>query len=291
MKQNKNSLIDKIIDISLREDGIRNDITTCALGLDRILAKGVCISKSNFVLAGLPVVKKIFKKVDRQIKVKELKKDGDFVKKGEEIFYAVGKASSLLKCERTVLNFLQNLSGIATESRKISKLSKNIFGTRKTTPGMRLLQKYALVVGGVNPHRYSLSDGILIKDNHIVCSGGVKNAICKVKSAIKNKTIKRLPIEIEISKINDIEEAIREGADIILLDNMDIKTLKKSVRIIREMENKFKKKIIVEASGKITPKNIKPILKTGVDRVSCGYLTHSITSPDISFEIKVLNND
>lgn len=269
--------VKKLIKLALEEDAYKNDITTKSLRV-RGKAKGACYAKEKFVLAGVDVAIEVFKTVNKKVRSKKIAKDGDIVSPGFTIFEVEGQASSLLCAERTALNFLQILSGTATEARRLKNALEGAntvpYGTRKTIPGMRLLQKYALKVGGVKPHRINLAESILVKDNHIRLIG-MDEVVRRLKK-LKGKT----PIEVEVQSIEDIEKAL-EVADIIMLDNLSQDDIKRALEIIG-------RRAIVEVSGGVNTEIAFKLSKLGVQRVSCGYLTRNLKTPDISFEIEKL---
>jgi nicotinate-nucleotide pyrophosphorylase (carboxylating) len=271
--------IDNTIMTALKEDMALGDITTDNIVDHDSVSKACFITKEEGVIAGLDVSERVFKLLDESIAVKKLVKDGDKVSKGDIIAEFEGNTRALLKGERTALNFIQRLSGIATMadklSRKIEGLDARVTDTRKTTPGLRFLEKYAVRVGGGSNHRFSLSDGVLIKDNHIKAAGGIKKACELVRKNIPH-TIK---IEVETETMEQVREALDAGADIIMLDNMDTETMKEAVKLIN-------KRALVEASGNVNLDTIYDIAKTGVDIISVGALTHSVKSLDISMKFK-----
>jgi len=264
---------------ALEEDIGPLDITTSTLIPEDLDAKGLIVAKEDLVLAGLGVASDCFKIFDPDIEFKERFRDGESVKEGGIIAEIRGKAQAILMAERVALNFLQRLSGIATLTSKyvgeVKDLKVRIIDTRKTTPGLRILEKYAVRMGGGFNHRSGLYDGVIIKDNHIVLSGGVRKAVEKARKRIPH-TVK---IEVEVKNLVEVKEALQAGADIIMLDNMDLETMKKAVKLIS-------KRALIEASGNINLQNVREVAKTGVDLISIGALTHSARAMDISLEIK-----
>ena len=230
------------------------------------------------MLAGIEIVSRVFAMIDPQTTVTSFYRNGDEVGQAKIIAEITGKAAVLLAGERTALNFLARLSGIASLTREYVDLVKGypakLLDTRKTTPGWRILEKDAVKAGGGTNHRVGLFDGMLIKDNHIQSCGGIGKAIEKVK----NNLSPRFKIEVEAQTLKEVEEALKSGADIIMLDNMDCAVMKKAVEIV-------KKRVLVEASGGINRKNIAEVAETGVDLISVGALTHSAQSKDISMEM------
>ena len=271
--------LDDIIKNALIEDLGRGDITTDSIIDGETWAKGVFIAKEEGVIAGLPVVQKVFEMLDHKVQVSGKVQEGEKVKEGQVIARIEGPAASVLKGERTALNFLQRMSGIATKTRRCADIvagyNVRIVDTRKTVPGLRILDKYAVLVGGGYNHRFNLSDGVLIKDNHIKAVGGIARAIKKVKKRIPHT----LKIEVEVENLEQLVEALEAGADIILLDNMSLEDMKKAVEITEG-------KALLEASGNVTEELLKDIAATGVDIISMGSLTHSVKALDISLKFE-----
>ena len=269
--------VKKIVMLSLKEDIGREDITTNSIVNDKLKCLAIIKSKDTGVLAGNPIAELVFKRLDSRIKYIQRKKDGDTINPNDIIAEVRGFVRTVLTGERLSLNFLQRLSGIATLSQKFVNKTKGfdvkIIDTRKTTPGLRILEKYAVTVGGCYNHRFGLFDGILIKDNHIQIAGNIEKAVLKVRAKHKNKEI-----EVETSNINQVREALKSGADIIMLDNMTPDKIKKAVKIIDS-------KAMTEASGGINLDNIGEYAKTGVDYISVGALTHSAKSLDIGLYV------
>ena len=269
--------VEKIVTLSLKEDIGKGDITTNLIVNDKLKCLAIIKSKDTGVLAGNPIAELVFKRLDSRIKYIQRKKDGDTIKPNDIIAEVRGFVRTVLTGERLSLNFLQRLSGIATLSQKFVNKTKGfdvkIIDTRKTTPGLRILEKYAVTVGGCYNHRFGLFDGILIKDNHIKIAGNIEKAVLKVRAKHKNKEI-----EVETSNINQVREALKSGADIIMLDNMTPDKIKKAVKIIDS-------KAMTEASGGINLDNIGEYAKTGVDYISVGVLTHSAKSLDIGLYV------
>ena len=270
----KNFIINTV-KLALNEDLYPNgDITSNLINNNRVI-KAKIISNENALVAGIQFAKQTFLLIDKKIKFIILKKDGSLVKKHNAIAIIEGKAKNILLAERVALNFLSHLSGIATKTNhfvKIVKGKSKICCTRKTIPNMRLIQKYAVKVGGGTNHRFNLSDEYLIKDNHIA-SSNIKEVVSK---AIQNK--KGRKITVEVDNINQLKEIIGLKFDTVLLDNMSIQNLKKSIKIIN---NKYE----TEASGNVNSKNIKKIASTKVNRISIGSLTHSVKAIDYKLEI------
>ncbi len=273
------TITDKLIELALIEDIGSGDITSEAVLDGKKTGKASIRAKEALVLCGLDTAERVFLKVDQNIKIVKLFSDGDFVREGDIILKAEGSLLSLLKAERTALNFLQRLSGIATNcSQYAEKMKKypnlRITDTRKTTPGLRILEKYAVYVGGCFNHRTGLYDGVLIKDNHIEAAGGVKEAL----SLVKNKISHLVRTEVEVKNLEEVHEAVNYGADIIMLDNMDIETMQEAVKIID-------KKALVEVSGSVDLEKIDKIASIGVDIISCGALIHHAVFSDLSMSL------
>jgi len=270
-----------LIELALREDIGGGDITTSAIIDKKARGSAEIIAKEGLVVAGLPMAEMVFKALDKGVRFKPLVKDGDRVKKGQILARVEGRLFPLLTGERVALNFLQRLSGIATLTRRFVDKVKGhpvkILDTRKTTPGLRVLEKYAVRTGGGYNHRFGLYDGILIKDNHIKIAGNVMEAICRVREK-EDVKVKEVMVEVEVKNIKEVRETIMGGADIIMLDNMGLKKVRRAIKLI-------KGKALIEVSGGISLKNVREIAKTGVDFISIGYLTHSARAVDISLEI------
>lgn len=271
--------IDKIILTGLKEDMPFGDITTDNLIDDTSQSEALLIAKDTGVIAGIDIAKRVFEIVDKNVVFEKRIEDGHRVKSGDVIAQIKGNTRALLKGERTALNLLQRLSGIATKTRelceKIKDTNSKVVDTRKTTLGLRALEKYAVKVGGGYNHRFSLSDGVMIKDNHIKAAGGIKEAVKKIRKKIPH-TIK---IEVETETLEQVREALEAGADIIMLDNMGVDKVRKAVKIINGSA-------ISEASGNVNLDSIVEIAKTGVDIISVGSLTHSVSAFDISMKFK-----
>lgn len=271
---------DELILQALREDITSEDITTNSVMPHYQAGEVDLICKQDGVIAGLEVFKRVFELLDEKTEVIFCCKDGDTVKKGEKIGLVRGDIRVLLSGERTALNYLQRMSGIATYTREIADLLKGtntkLLDTRKTTPNMRIFEKYSVKVGGGYNHRYNLSDGILLKDNHIGAAGGVKEAVemAKAYAPFVRK------IEIEVEDLDMLKEALEAGADIIMLDNMSVEDMKTAVELCRG-------KAETECSGNVTRENIARLVDIGVDYISSGALTHS--SPILDLSLKNLH--
>ena len=271
-------IVEDIINRAILEDVGMGDVTSENLIPPSHTSKGYILAKEDGVLAGLEVAQMVFSKVDESLEFKNIIKDGQEMKKGDQIAQISGPTLSILKGERIALNFLQRMSAIATKTRKYVELVKDlgvrVVDTRKTTPNLRILEKYAVAVGGGSNHRMGLYDAVMIKDNHIAVTGSIVKAVKKIRASIPHT----MKIEVEVENFEEVKEAVFAGADIIMLDNMDIDLMKKSVKYING-------RAIVEASGGVTDKNIREVAKTGVDVISVGALTTKIDSLDISLEI------
>ena len=271
---------DELILSALREDITSEDITTNSVMREYQLGEVELICKQDGVIAGLDVFKRTFELLDSKTEVTFTKKDGDTVKNGDKIGVVRGDIRVLLSGERTALNYLQRMSGIATYTRSIADLLKSsktkLLDTRKTTPNMRVFEKYAVKVGGGYNHRYNLSDGILLKDNHIGAAGGVKEAVQMAKEYAP--FVRK--IEIEVENIDMLKEALDAGADIIMLDNMSVEDMKEAVKLVSG-------KAETECSGNVTKENVERLVDIGVDYISSGALTHS--SPILDLPVKNLH--
>lgn len=271
---------DELILSALREDITSEDITTNSVMREYQLGEVELICKQDGVIAGLDVFKRTFELLDSKTEVTFTKKDGDTVKNGDKIGVVRGDIRVLLSGERTALNYLQRMSGIATYTRSIADLLKGsktkLLDTRKTTPNMCVFEKYAVKVGGGYNHRYNLSDGILLKDNHIGAAGGVKEAVQMAKEYAP--FVRK--IEIEVENLDMLKEALDAGADIIMLDNMSVEDMKEAVKLVSG-------KAETECSGNVTKENVERLVDIGVDYISSGALTHS--SPILDLSLKNLH--
>lgn len=269
--------IEKLIRTALREDIGTGDITTASTVSPDAEISGKYVMKDDGIICGLDIVRRVFDALDADVTYTPTAKDGDAVKRGDVVATVSGNAVAILSGERVGLNLLQHLSGIATYTRKLADTVKDtkarITETRKTTPGLRILEKYAVRVGGGASHRFGLSDGILIKDNHIVAAGGITAA---VRSA-RLRAPHTLKIEVETETLDQVREAVEAGADIIMLDNMDCPTMKEAVAIIAG-------RAVTEASGNMDRRDLREVAATGVDVISIGALTHSVKALDISLK-------
>jgi nicotinate-nucleotide pyrophosphorylase (carboxylating) len=277
-------VVESFLKHALMEDIGEGDITTSAIIPENHRSKATIVAKETFVLAGLPFVERIFKMIDPSLRFKAQRQDGDIVKDGSLIARITGGTRQLLMGERTALNFLQRLSGIATLTQRfvssVDGLPVRIVDTRKTTPGFRIFEKYAVRVGGGENHRSGLFDGVLIKDNHISATGSIKEAIKKARKNIHHM----LKIEVEVKDVRELRSALSSGAEIIMLDNMAIDEIRRCVRIIRDKNPD----VIIEASGNINIENVRAIAEAGVDVISIGALTHSASAVDITMNLTPL---
>ena len=271
---------DDLILAALKEDITSEDITTNSVMPEYKLGEVELICKENGVIAGLEVFKRVFTLLDENTEVTFNCKDGDRVTKGQKLGIVKGDIRVLLSGERTALNYLQRMSGIATYTRKIADLLEGsktkLLDTRKTTPNMRIFEKYAVKIGGGHNHRYNLSDAILLKDNHIGAAGGVKEAV-KMAKEYASFVCK---VEVEVENLDMLKEALEAGADIIMLDNMSVEDMKEAVRLTEG-------KAVTECSGNVTKENVAKLVDIGVDYISSGALTHS--SPILDLSLKNLH--
>jgi len=276
-----NNSVQHLIETALKEDIGPGDITTENLIPTDMQGKGIIIAKEPLVIAGLDVAKQVFEYLDSDIRFYPKYQDGDTIEKGKTVVELEGKLRGLLIGERTALNFLQRLSGIATHVQSYVTILKDknirLVDTRKTTPGWRVLEKYAVRVGGAYNHRMGLFDGVLIKDNHIVACGGIKKAI----ENIRNKVSHLLKIEVEVSDLKGVKEALDSGADVIMLDNMDLEEIKEAVVVIN-------KRALVEISGGVTKERLSLLADTGADIISVGALTHGARAVDLSLDLMTI---
>ena len=289
--------IEEIIDRALAEDLGKGDVTTEALIPGEQQGTGFIMAKEEGILAGIEAAKQVFHRVDPELKVEILLEDGARVKPGSKVAKVSGSIASILKAERVALNFLQRLSGIASETNRyvarVGGLPVRIMDTRKTTPGLRSLEKYAVSVGGGKNHRMHLSDGILIKDNHLVALRrqrlNMKEIIAEVRQNAplslrgakrrSNLQARQIQVEVEVRTVSEALEAVEAGADIIMLDNMNPEDMHEAVKSIDG-------RALIEASGGITLDNVRAVAETGVDFISIGALTHSARALDISLELE-----
>jgi nicotinate-nucleotide pyrophosphorylase (carboxylating) len=271
--------IRKIIQSALEEDISTGDITTAAVLTGDETGKATAFAKIELVAAGIDVFRETFLVLDSRIQFIGCCKDGQVVQKGGSLAEISGNLGSILTAERVALNFLQRMCGIATLTREyvdaIKGTRARILDTRKTAPGLRCLDKYAVTIGGGMNHRFGLYDGILIKDNHIAAAGGISQALARVRGRFPHT----LKVEVEVKNLSELEEALASGADTIMLDNMTVGDMKKAVDIIN-------RRVPLEASGNVSLANVRQIAETGVDFISVGALTHSVPASDISLKIE-----
>lgn len=268
---------DEMILLALKEDITFGDISSDAVLPKAAMGSVELIAKQDGVIAGLQVFKRVFELIDGSIDIKFMVADGDLVHSGEKLAVLRGDLHSLLSGERTALNYLQHMSGIATYTRSIADILEGsgikLLDTRKTTPCNRIFEKYAVKIGGGNNHRFNLSDGVMLKDNHIAAAGGIKNAVAMAKKEVS--FVRK--IEVEVENLNMVREAVEAGADIIMLDNMDYETMEEALKIIDG-------KAETECSGNVTAENVAKLAALGVNYISSGALTHSAPILDISMK-------
>ncbi len=272
--------VDDIIKSALKEDINYIDTTTGLLLDDGRETEAYFIAKAEGILCGIDVAKRVFELLDENIRFVAHFKDGDTVKKGDIIAEMVGSAKSLLIGERTALNLIQHMSGVATATNELVRLCEgtnaSVTDTRKTLPGLRALQKYAVTCGGGKNHRFNLSDGAMLKDNHIDAGGGITATVAKLRKKLGHM----VKIEVETRSLDEVKEAVESGCEVIMLDNMDCETMKKAVEIVGG-------RALCEASGNVCAETIRAIAETGVDIISVGAITHSVSAFDISMRIKL----
>ncbi len=270
-----------LLEGALREDVGSGDITTGLTIPHEKRGEAVIVAKAHGVVAGMEVAAEVFALVDKELRFHRLVNDGSAVGPGQELARIEGRLWAILVAERVALNFLQHLSGVATMTRRfverLAGLDCRLVDTRKTTPGLRALEKYAVRVGGGRNHRFGLYDGILIKDNHIAACGSVGEAVRRCKAGAPHGLL----VEVEVTSLEQIGEAIAAGADALLLDNMEPHTLRKAVEEARRLNGS----ILLEASGGVTLDNVREVAETGVDIISSGALTHSAKALDLSLRV------
>jgi nicotinate-nucleotide pyrophosphorylase (carboxylating) len=276
--------VEQLVRNALAEDLASGDITTEAVIPYRLEGKASILVKRDGVLAGLDVAKEVFRQVDHSLRFRALCKDSAKVQKGDVVAVVEGKVASILKAERTALNFLQHLSGIATETARyvdaVSGTKAVITDTRKTMPGLRLLEKYAVCAGGGKNHRLNLGDGVLIKDNHLIALRASGEGLGEAVKKARRRSLRTVKVEVEVESLKQAREALSAGADIIMLDNMKVKVMRQVVELVRG-------RALLEASGGITLDNVRSVAKTGVNLISVGALTHSAKALDISLELEL----
>lgn len=273
--------VSQLIKSALEEDCGNGDVTTVATIPEDACAHGRYIAKEDGVLCGMPVVRAVFDELDPDIKLDVHFEEGQSFKRGDVLAEVCGNARSVLTGERVGLNLLQHMSAVATATsravKEVAGYKAKITDTRKTTPGLRYLEKLAVRVGGGTNHRFNLSDGVLIKDNHIVAAGGITAAISAARASVPHT----LKIEVEVENFEELDEALAAGADIIMLDNMSCPDIKKAVDIVSG-------RAVLEASGNMGDRDLKEVAATGVDIISIGALTHSVKALDISLKFKLV---
>ena len=271
--------IDELIKKAITEDINYIDVSSAYLFGDDDRTEAYFVSKADGVLCGIEVALRVFSLLDNTLEYKLYKHDGDEIKAGDLIAEFSGKTLKLLEGERTALNLLQHMSGVASMTnaavKAIEGTGSTIADTRKTLPGLRAIQKYAVTCGGGHNHRYNLSDAAMLKDNHIDAGGG----ITKTVKALREKIGHTVKIEVETRTLDEVKEAVEAGADIIMLDNMSLETMKEAVEIIDG-------RVLTEASGNVTLENIRTVAQAGVNIISMGAITHSVKAFDISMRIK-----
>ncbi len=273
-------LIDEIVRRALLEDVGTGDVTTLLAVPEGVEAIGEFIATQPGVLAGMPVVERVFYQINSRVRLERMVKEGQHFDAGAVLAQAHGEARALLTGERVALNFLQRLSGIATLTARfvetVKDLPVRICDTRKTTPGLRYLERYAVRVGGGYNHRFGLYDAVLIKDNHIAVCEGITQAVHRVRRALPHT----MKVEVECATLEQVQEALEVGVDVIMLDNMTVDELREAVRIA-------KGRVFVEASGGVRLDTVRQIAETGVDAISAGALTHSAPAIDIKLELRL----
>jgi nicotinate-nucleotide pyrophosphorylase (carboxylating) len=268
----------KLIDLALAEDLGSGDLTTEAIFPQRYVGRAVIVARESLVVSGLDAARAVFRRLSRACRFKPVVREGARVRKGARLADVHGPVRALLCGERTALNFLRHLSGVATLTRDYAKELKGtgcvLLDTRKTTPGMRALEKAAVKAGGGSNHRMGLFDGVIIKDNHIIAAGSIEDAVARVRRRAGAK----MKIEVECSGIRMVQAALEAGADIIMLDNMSPRRMARAVEVIAGRAK-------TEASGRVTLKNINKVAQSGVDYISVGAITHSAPSVDIAMDV------
>jgi len=275
--------VEELVDAALAEDLGRGDVTTEALITADRECRAYLVAKGEGILAGMGVAAAVFRRVDPELTLDGLVADGGRVRRGDKLAFIEGKVAGILRAERVALNFLQHLSGIATETARyvdaVSGTGVVVTDTRKTIPGLRLLEKYAVRVGGGKNHRLNLGDGILIKDNHLTALSYRGGGLGEVVGKARERAPEGLKIEVEVESVDKAGEALSAGADVIMLDNMSLDDMRQVVVLVQG-------RVVLEASGGITLENVRAVAETGVDLISIGALTHSARALDISMEVE-----
>lgn len=272
--------IERLVDLAIEEDLGRGDVTTDAMLLEGVQGEGRILAKEDVVVCGLDLAAYVFARIGPALRLSALVADGDEVSAGAELVVVKGAVAPMLEAERISLNFLQRMSGVATATRRLVRLvsgtgaKARVVDTRKTVPGWRLLDKYAVSCGGGANHRVDLGSGVLIKDNHIAACGSVWEAVSRAKRLAPHT----LRIEVEVNTLEELAEALEAGPDVIMLDNMDPETMERAVKLVGG-------RALTEASGGITGDTLAAVALTGVDLISVGALTHSARAVDLSMEI------
>jgi nicotinate-nucleotide pyrophosphorylase (carboxylating) len=278
-------IIYEAVNHALDEDLGRGDITSRSVIRSGVRARGSFLAKQDFILAGLEVAEAAFNAFDPEMQIESSATDGDQIQAGKSFARLLGEAQELLAAERVALNFLQRLSGIATLTRRfvdvIEGTSARIVDTRKTTPGLRMLEKYAVTAGGGRNHRLGLDDGILIKDNHLALGGGITEAVRRARESAGHLH----KIEVEVSNLEEVREALAANADVLLLDNMTPEQVRQAVEVVKA-SNESGRQTLTEASGMINIDNVRAYAEAGVDLISIGAITHSAPAVDISFKLR-----
>ncbi len=278
MNLRQSPAVQQLVDLALSEDIAAGDVTTEATIDPEAQGAGRIVAREAGVVAGLDVAALVFEKLDPAVRFERHVRDGDEVQPGQPVATVSGPLRALLTGERVALNFLQHLSGVATKTRRLAALiahtKAKLLDTRKTTPGMRLLEKYAVRCGGGENHRMNLAEAVLLKDNHIAAVGGVAEAVRRARE----RAPRGLRVQVEVSSIAELEEALSAGAHAVLLDNMSLEDIRRAVELCAG-------RCFVEASGGVTEKTIVAIAEAGVDAISCGALTHSAPALDMSLEL------
>lgn len=275
--------IEEAVSRALDEDSVWSDVTSRAVVPPQTSGQACIVVKADGVVAGMDVAQAVFSRVDPSLDFRGLVSDGFRANIGDRIATVEGRLISILAAERTALNFLQRLSGIASETRRyvdrIAGLKARIVDTRKTTPGLRLLEKYAVEVGGGHNHRMHLGDGVLIKDNHLAAVRRQGMTLADAISRARTNASHTLRVEVEVETLDEVRQAVEAGADIVMLDNMDLEDMRRAVSLVGG-------RALIEASGGITMDNVRQVAETGVDLISVGAITHSVKALDISLEMQ-----
>ncbi len=273
-----------LIDRALQEDLAIGDPTTDGLVPPDLPGRGLVFAKGGGVLCGAHVAAMVFQRVDPSLRVEQVLRDGDRLERGSAILRLRGSAASMLKAERVAVNFLQHLSGVATETaryvERVQGLPVRIVDTRKTVPGIRALQKYAVHVGGGGNHRKNLGDGILIKDNHLAVMRATGKSLTEIVREAVRTASHTIKVEVEVTTLDEVREALEGGAHVLLLDNMSVEQMRQAVALVN-------RRAAVEASGGITLDTVRAVAETGVDLISVGALTHSVRALDISMDVEL----